>query len=236
MKKIILLLSIIILNSCSRDDNGTGPINNDLRVKKITESNSVTNFLYSNNLLSETIKTTPGELDFHKEYFYTNGKITQTKAYRINPNNVLSDLEIHNYSYTGNNITSSTLDQDGVVYNNTYTYVNDKLTNRKEFFFNGNLNTNYNYEYYPDGRLKKEDANGFVTNFNTYDSKINYSQLYLTNELQKLYLVSVNNLTGSSNTNGAYTYEYLYNSNNLPTKVESFLNGVLISTKVIQYE
>lgn len=237
MKKIILGFIAIFILGCSSDNSSPNNQSNPSSVvlSKITTGTEVTNLAYQNGFLSKITTTKPGQNTEIREYTYENNKIKQIYSYELTTSGATVYHSTIIYSYTGNKITSDTNNENGVNYSDSYTYTNDLLTNRNEFKSNGTLNTNYDYEYFSDGNLKKETSsnNGIhITNYNTYDSKINYLKLIFTNELQLINNSPKNNVLTSDN----YSFEYEYNSSNYPTKITKKNATNIVYTKILEYQ
>ncbi|CAN1529907.1 hypothetical protein MCEGE10_01358 [Flavobacteriaceae bacterium] len=236
MKKIILAFIATSIVACSSDNNGTTNQNpTSLKLSKITRGTQVTNFTYQNGLLSKITTTNPSQSTEIRECTYENSKIKQIYSYELTSAGATVYPSTTIYSYTGNKITSDTNNENGVNYSDSYTYTNDVLTNRKEFHSSGTLNTNYDYEYFSDGNLKKETQNNngtYITNYNSYDSKNNYFKLIFTNEMQLIHNSPKNNVLTSDN----YTFEYEYNSANYPTKITKKNGAAIVYIENLEYQ
>ena len=221
MKKIIYLFLAISIASCSSDDSEPtqNPISN-LKVKKITQGNSITDFTYVNGSIVKSITTTPGEDSFVTEYTYNNDKMVALYSYELNTNSGAKSSEIAlSYQYTGDKITTSTEISNNQTYSNTYTYENNLLKNRKEFYANNVINTDYYYEYFSNGNLKNITENNsgstYITTFSTYDNNKNYLNLIFPKAYQLIRVTNQNNILTASY--GTFVYEY--NSEGYSTKI-----------------
>ena len=241
MKKLIIIFIVAVtLIRCSSSDNNlsqnNSPTNSiSLKVKKITNGTSISNFEYVNGLVSKVINTTPSQNTSIFEYNYENGRIKQIYSYELTSSGSTVNPSTIIYSYTGSKITSDTNNDNGVNYSDSYIYNNDLLLNRKEFRSNGTINNNYDFEYFSDTNVKKETQTNtivFVKNFSSYDTKFNYEKLIFTPELQLIYRTPKNNLLISDNA----TFEYEYNSQNYPTKITRKNNGIVSFVKVLEYQ
>lgn len=235
MKNLILVFVAILFFGCSADDNGPENQSNpqSLILSKITEGTQVTSFTYENGLMSKITTTKPSQNIDIREYTYENNKIKKIYSYELTPIGAEITRSTIIYKYTGNKITSATNTENGVVYSDLYTYTNDLLTNRKEFFSNGSLNTSYDYEYYSDGNLKKISSSSGteITNYNTYDSKNNFLKLIFTDELEMRHNSPKNNVLTSDN----YNFEYEYNSSNYPIKITAKNGSNIVYVRNLEY-
>ena len=244
MKKIIaLFLFVIFFFSCSSNDNNANPdnpsITSNIKLKKITSGNSITNFEYTDGLLSKVTSATPTQTSDVFEYKYENGKIKQRIFYQVTVAGATINQSYQNFYYTGGKISTDSGNDYSYIFSNSYSYTNDLLLNRKQFNENGVLNNNYDFEYYSDGNVKKQTETSntgvYVSTFDSYDNKNNYEKLLYTPELQLLNRTSKNNLLASKIVNTNYTYEYEYNSDNFPTKITKKKNGTVQSVKFLEY-
>lgn len=239
MKKSVLAFSIItIMFFCSSfKDNSSHTKTDSLKLTKITDGSDVTSFIYKNGLLIKTISVNPDN-DYSSviEYIYEKGKIKKRFFYDLLSNGTQENLTTIIYNYTGNLITSDINNTGGIKYSNVYLYNSlGIVSNRKEYDSKGSLKSNYDYEYYESGNLKKEiktsGTDTQITNFISYDSKKNPEKLFLPNELTSIDLISNNNLLSFDET----TFEYKYNESNYPSHIIERENNVIVSTKILEY-
>ena len=233
---ISLIVIFLLLTSFKTVPNEVGV--NKLKLTKITDGLDVTNFIYENDLLHKTISTNPNNnYSSVSEYFYENGKVIKRSFYDLLSTGLKKNLITINYIYTGNLITSDMNNVESINYSNVYSYDTfGVLLNRKEFDSNGNLKNIYNYEYYGDGNLKQElklsGDESQITEFLSYDLKNNPAKLFIPFQLTIIDLISNNNLLSF----GENTFEYEYNELNYPNKIIEKENGVIISTKILEYQ
>lgn len=230
----IIVISLLLTSFLTLPNDFGG---NKIKLTKITDGLDVTNFIYENDLLVKTISTNPNNTYSSViDYFYENGKVKKRSFYELLPTGLKKNTVTISYSYVGNLITSDINNVEGVNYSNIYSYDTfGILLNRKEFDANGNLKNTYNYEYYGDGNLKQElklsGDESQVTEFLSYDLKSNPAKLFMPLPLMAIDLISNNNLLSF----GENTFEYEYNELNYPQKIIEKENGVIISTKILEY-
>lgn len=252
MKRLICLfsLALIVLTSCSKDDDNSSNPASSILVKKITDfendkpvfrdilyngnklvkiadaDGSVTKFTYIGDVITKIENFDgKGELDGSIEYSYANGKLANEVE------KVTGDTYYYKTKYTHK--SDGTIDYEkfrGVIattaeekYGDSgkYTYKDGNLVKR-EVFYSSSVKS-YVYEY---------DAK------NSPFKNITGFSLLLDNE------DSVNNLIKSTQTSSygtnvdtyVTTYTYKYDTNNYPTeRVAAFPNGNSTSNETTQY-
>nr|WP_199000579.1 hypothetical protein [Flavobacterium sp. ASV13] len=253
MKKILCLLSVtlLLLTSCSNNDNESSNLEESLFVKEILvdyngktntqkisydenkiksitfQSGEKTTYTYIDNLITKIENLDiKGNLISAMEYKYSNGKI-------------YSFLNIsYNSAPQYKSLTKYIYNQDGTVTYQVYK-VNffsgaeqeKDLISGKFFFKNGNISKE---EYYSDSVLE-------ITTLYEYDNKNdNFKNILGYNLLLNL-MPSVNNIIKSTTTtkNGIVNTVnnlYEYNSNGYPTtKMVDVVNGKPFSTVKYNY-
>lgn len=208
MKKIILLLSVVLLSlvSCSKSDSPTPTEPTFILPKKIInttntlDGTSTVDILYNGNKISDFSETRNGVL--YKTVFTYNGDlIVKTESFRAN---VSSEIE-------------------EFVYNN-----NNQLTTR--FYAENRVDSQTNLPY---TQKKKKSYTYNSTNDTILEENFSFTDnVYVTENSTKLYTFLNGNLTSSieknsyqynngtnniTNTN-KYTYTYEYDNKNNPFK------------------
>lgn len=232
MKKLILLLSVFILfSACSSDDSsGSGSENLQNKLKKVINNEEVTTFFYSNNQISYTISVNISNGDEYKrEYVYENGKLTRIKKYTNNVYQSNSDLFI---VYNGQNIITSSSTEDNILFSHQYTYnnLNQMITDAQ--YDNGVYNSQENFTYSSNGNIQTRSHSAFSGTYTyTYDNKENPLYYAYPESYSKILAISKNNEI----TDGTFTFEYVYNSNDLPTQKTTKLSGTVFGVENFEY-
>lgn len=262
MKNFIIILAVLaqLVSSCTKktldedlqtpvvenppaDNNGT-ILSKEIR--KIYTNGIITNtytynYIYENNLLSKiTFLSASDNSVGNFSYVYLNGK-TIEENYESIPNTfsfksnftyngllIASSTGMSSYVGSNNNVVNST-------YSTTYTYnINNRLINATEYR-NGVPNSETTYEYYTNGNKSKmirtTITNSTTTNYESYDNKVNPYFTSLTPATLALNTISTNNCTQR----GTTTYEYAYNTSNLPVKVTQKEAGAIKEVSTYQY-
>ncbi|WP_374175258.1 hypothetical protein [Flavobacterium tructae] len=253
MKKLLYLFtaSLLVLTSCSNDDNNSPDPASSILVKKI---------IYVEK---------DGDSSF-EDVVYNGNKIVSITG---------QDGSVYKYTYTGNLITKTEeIDAKGVVDNTTeYSYANGKLATSidkntdAEFYyktkythnadgtvsydnFRGVVATGAEEEYGATGKYTFKDGNLVKLEVSYYGSETLYvyeydAKNYPFKNVTGLSLLlddetTVNNIVKETSTSGSganirtniTTYTYKYDANNYPTeKVRSYQSGSSASTETTQY-
>ena len=231
MKKTIILLIALSLFSCSSDDKGSSsePTNNH-KLKKITSGNQSQTFYYSGNNISYTEESEISGEIYKNEFVYENNKLVKLKRYINNVYQSNNDLF---FQYTNEKITTSSGYEDNILFSHQYTYNSLGQMTIDAQYDNGVYNSEETFTYFSNGNIESHSHSAFTgTYYYTYDNKSNPLYFALPESLSKIWAISRNNEISKSPN---YTFEYEYNSNNLPTKKITKMNGNLIETELYEY-
>lgn len=243
MKKIISLLSLVLLLSCSSDDSSSSPETGTQGTKltKIVETNfsnnftSTTNFTYSGDNLVKT-ETVGGNGSVYKsEYSYENNKLIKVKFFL---NGITASETLFNY--TGNLITSSSNNEDGINFTRTYEYSDSNYLIKETQYSNGTLQSVSNFTIDTNGNVQSFTNSSFSGQYNyMHDNKNNpYSTTYAPAYLKSLGKgYTANNIIKETSiiSNSIVTYEYVYSSEGFPIEKIEKMNGVPYEKTVYIY-
>lgn len=232
MKKLFLLLSYLILfSACSSDDSSiNGSQTSENKLKKVTTNEEVTTFFYSNNQISYTITNEISTGDEYKEeYIYENGVISKIKRYT---NNVYQSNSDTFYAYSNGKISTSSSNEDDILFSHQYTYNSLNQMTKDAQYDDGVYNSEETFTYFSDGNIQSHSHSAFSGIYNfTYDNKINPLYYAYPEYYSKILAISKNNET----TDGTFTFEYVYNSDNLPIQKTTKLSGTVFSVENFEY-
>jgi hypothetical protein len=236
MKKF-LLLSALVMFSCSNDNSSTNETNLKLIKETITTTNTSTtkSYVYENNLLSKIMGGNSNSIEDDQTFVFNNGKLIQIKLFtRQNIDDIIKPTTL-TMLYDGDNISSVTStfdDNSGSATSYTNTYINNRL----DFQTDNNGNQGFRHEYYDTGNLHKiKNNNSDIFVYNSYDTKKNPYFLVYPDPYLRMQIYSPNNMLNVSGNNNIETYEYEYNSYDYPTKVIKRVNGIIQSTTIFTY-
>jgi hypothetical protein len=209
MKKFLYLFSstILVLTSCSKDENNSEPVTpilvkkiintyyvNDIETltykydgnKIVSESSDggfVANYTYTGNVITKIEERVDNKFQSSMEYTYNDSKVA-TAVLKRNYGGTISD----SYTYNTNGTVSYKRSYDGVIYTGVLTIVNGNIV-KNEVFQNGSLSSTHTYEYDTKNNpfknvlgfnlLLDHDEDTFSTNNKTKDNTHN-SNLELT--------------------------------------------------------
>ena len=240
MKKLLSIISIVtIFFVCSAlINNDISSTDNQIKLVRITEGEEITNLFYQNNVLVKTVSSNPSnDYSSVNELLYEKNKLKKRMYYDLLSSGKKENLETITYNYNGNLISDEISRTSDSTFFSSYKYNSDgRLKNKSEFNSKGLLQVTFEYSYYSNGNLQQEiETSGKdvqVTLYKAYDTKKNpFKQIY-QNELAVIDLVTLNNLLSFAET----TFEYEYNKADFPNKIVEKENGVVISTKILEYQ
>jgi hypothetical protein len=246
MKKLLYLFSasLLVLTSCSSDDNASSEPTATILLKKtsyVTSGESYTvDFTYSGNKIVSNVdnygdKTTftytgelitkivdtdnKGVVDQATEFTYTNGKLTSEISLETGDDYKYKTKYVHNadgtISFEEFRVSVATGKEEEYGYVGKYTFKNGNLVKKEKSYYGTNSFTTYEY-----------DANNHpfknVLNFNLL---ISDEESYVNNIVKITY----------SNATEVYTNTYKYNANGFPTEQKSFYNGAPDGTSTFTY-
>jgi len=231
MKKTLILLLLLSIFSCSSDDTSTTeePSAN-FKLKKISSIQETLEFSYDGNKLINVIETENQGSVYKTELVYENNKIVRLKRFINNVYQSNNDLF---FEYTDDKISVSSGYEDNILFSHQYEYnsLGQMITDAQ--YDDGIYNSEENFTYTSDGNIETHSHTAFSgTHTYTYDSKSNPIYYAYPLSLSKIWAISKNNYL-SKNTD--LTYEYEYNSENLPIEKISKLNGNIIETELFEY-
>jgi len=243
MKKIIALLSVIVVMfSCSTDDNGsnniTNPPNNDLRLTRM-DLNYVdenTPYFVLVNLYDASGRVdkitaynsnTPSET-FVSDYEYQDGRVVN-----INYSNGTN----RTYTYQGDQIISSEL--NGTTWAYGYDTFGRLETITMTMGGSTSCVTTYTYGNSSQPSESLNDCTGNTTTY-AYDNKKNPQYYLFHASFSKIAPLTPNNIastavTGPTDESG-YTTTITYNEQGWPTAIQYFNNGEFMNTSRFYYE
>jgi len=234
MKKLLLLITItsLLFTSCSDDDAMTvTPQGNYKLTKEVMKNDNgdiiqIYEYEYTNGLLTKKIRADYEGNEFITTYFYDlNNKITHL----INSNGTQTDFQ-----YIGNKITSNTTTSYNNLYTQTFTYNALGQLIKTEYSQNGGSpNSILIYTYDNNSNISTINFDSVVTNSYSYDNGYNPDRLIYLDELSAIYGLDHNNVVLN---NLIYTYAYVYNSANYPTKKTNYDNNVLAGSTEYTYQ
>lgn len=252
MKKLLYLFttSLLVLTSCSKDDNDSSSPVSSILVKKIIDididgSSSTRNYEYNGNKI---VSMTEDGLLY--KYTYTGDYITKIEEFDTEGK---VDITTE-YSYTNGKLTTSIEKNTGAKYYYKTTYVHNTDGTVSYDNFRGNVETGIEQEYGATGKYTLKDGNMLKLEVSYYGDENAYVYEY-DNKNHPLKNVTglglllddetlVNNLVKETATLGSgdklstsiTTYTYKYDVNNYPTeKVENYQSGDFVSTQTTQY-
>ena len=240
MKKLLNIISIVtILFICSAlINNDIYSIDNQIKLVRITEGEEITNLFYQNNVLVKTVSSNPSNnYSSVNELVYEKNKLKKRMYYDLLSSGKKENIETITYNYNGNLISDEINRTSDNTTSSSYKYNSDgRLINKSEFNAKGVLQATFEYSYYSNGNLQQEiETSGTdiqATLYKAYDTRKNpFKQIY-QNELAVIDLVTLNNLLSFAET----TFEYEYNKSDFPNKIVERENGVVISTKILEYQ
>lgn len=253
--KFILLLGILILNSCSKsnEDNGSsiGPANSLKKLSETVYGSTTTsfsaNFNYENGKLTSITNATNS-----LELIYTGDKITSTQVFA---NNVLLNsysLEYQNSLLISITNTTDNFERTFFTYNNSVisSIANQSLNNnvwqdeiKDDYqFLDNNIIQSIHNSYNNGSVLSSKKTYG-------YDSKLTPMN-YMINEVRYLVAIQSCDFKNKNNQTNSYiyntvssstpilenTFQTIYNSSNLPTSIKKYSDtGVLVSEATFEY-
>jgi len=233
MKKILFLFTSILILSCSSDESNSNtdevPSTN-FKLKKITSTQQSLEFFYNGNNLTSVVETENQNSIYKTELVYENNKLVRLKRFI---NNVYQSNDDLFFQYTNENITTSSGYGDNILFSHQYSYnsLGQMITDAQ--YDDGVYNSEETFTYFSDGNIESHSHSAFSgTYFYTYDNKSNPLYYSYPLSLSKISAISKNNEISKS-TN--FTYEYEYNSNNLPIKKIYKFNGNVSGTEFYEY-
>lgn len=239
MKKITLLIAVLSIIGCSKDEGSDNPTEtNNLKLIKevvtdyIYDDNETINYIYENGILVRSEKIEDNGDVYKTDYLYENGKLKTENTYL---NNIKSGWIT--YNYTDKLISSKSGSDNGVLYSVTFKYNSLSQMIKTIHYDNKDvLDYEETFEYNNEGNISKHSHSEFSGDLTfQYDNKNNPYSLAYSVEILKIYETgySKNNIIKkNSNT----TYEYIYNDKNYPTEVIEKLNGVPQSKTIFTYQ
>jgi hypothetical protein len=245
MKKLLYLFSasLLVLASCSKDDNTPDPATSTL-VKKviytdINKSIYTSETTYNGNKIVSTLGSDGSKI----VYTYT-GEII-TKVEETDGKGALESTT--EYTYTNGKLATSLEKEVGADYNykTVYTYNADGTVSFADVMINTKTGTTddggtvgkYTYSA---GNLVKKVYSYYGKEYSStfeYDTKNNPSKnvtgfsLLLDNEDE----ASVNNVVKRTSSSSISTNTYKYDANGFPTEQQSFHNGISDGTSQFTY-
>lgn len=231
MKKILFLFLAMSTLSCSSDDsNSNEETSISFKLKKITSGQQTLEFFYEGNKLTNVVENENPSSIYKTELVYENNKLIKLKRFINNVYQSNNDLF---FQYTNENITTSSGYEDNILFSHQYSYnsLGQMITDAQ--YDDGVYNSEETFTYLPNGNIESHSHSAFSgTYFFTYDNKSNPIYYTYPVSLSKIWAISKNNEISKSTD---FTYEYEYNSNNLPIKKISKMNGNIIETEIYEY-
>ncbi|GAA3789971.1 hypothetical protein GCM10022271_22870 [Corallibacter vietnamensis] len=235
IKKLTILL-ILILNSCSNNDDSESELTGPIRLKSVVITSTDMNN-------SVNVRT--------RNFFYnTDGKLDKIETIDNSQN-----ISYINYNYSNGKLTSLTRTDGSFI--ETYSYTNELITSSDTYNSSGNIAFTKVYEYDSNGRVTQSDTgvgspilftysgNNVITigsEFGTtfyyeYDTKENPDKTVYPIELQKIDLIGSNNVITISNSSSSSTSNttYNYNSLNYPTTSNTNNGSVVVDYEYEEY-
>ena len=231
MKKILFLLFVTSIFSCSSDEpSTTEEPGTNFKLKKITSGNQYQTFHYVGNNISYTEEIESSGEIYKSEFIYENNKLIKLKRYINNVYQSNNDLF---FQYTNEKITTSSSYEDNILFSHQYTYNSSGQMTIDAQYDDGVYNSEETFTYFSNGNIESHSHSAFTgTYYYTYDNKSNPLYYAFPESLSKIWAISKNNEISKSPN---YTFEYEYNSNNLPTKKITKMNGNIIATELYEY-
>lgn len=228
----LFLFTTLILFSCSNNNDDEPELTGPIRLKNVIITSTDMNN-------SVNVRT--------RNFFYlTNGNLDKIETIDNSQN-----ISFINYNYDNGKLISRTRTDGSFI--ETYSYTNNLITSSDSYNSSGNIVFTKVYEYDTSGRVTQSDtgvgspilftytADNVITigsEFGTtfyyeYDTMENPDKTVYPEELQKIDLISDNNVISISNSSSSSTSNttYNYNSLNYPT-ISNTNNG----SGVIEYE
>lgn len=245
LKKIILIAVIVfgIVSFEKPHENNANPLKVLKKICKnysngVLKNEQIITYNYDDSLVLKSIITTVDNLVTENvEVKYLDGKIHEMSLDMAPTKNSSKYSIIVTYNYTGDLITSSLNNENGVTRTDVYIYNTLRQVIEMQSTRNGELLGRTKYKYYENGNLSKAiyHSDSYQTKYKKYDDKRNPFELIFTPAYLKNYIRSINNIK-SSVVDGKYeTYEYEYNSYNYPTKIVERVDGKLNNITTIEY-
>lgn len=252
MKKIISILSIVLLLSCSSDssteEQGGSIIQPSLKLVKIAENDininfgTTTTFTYANGVVSSMEFSQNGTTFYDEkiEFIYSNNKID-----KLIYTHLVHNLGYDKFSYQGDLITNTYSTRNSTTKNYNYQY-NDlnQLIELKIFDKFDALLYGCNYIYdnngniYRDPTIPQSEIYNSVYDTFTYDDKKNPYVLIYTDSHLKINRLSKNNILKivGFNDSPITTFEYAYNNDGYPIERIEKINGNPSKKTIYYYE
>lgn len=245
MKKIILIFVVAfgIVSFEKPQENNINPLKVVKKISKnysngVLKSEEIITYNYDDSSVLKSIITTVNNLVTENvEVKYLDGKIYQMSLDLSATKNSTKYSLIVNYNYTGDLVTSSLNNENGVTHTDVYIYNDLKQVIKMQSTRNGKLIGRTNYKYFKNGNLSRESyySSSDHTKYKDYDDKRNPFELIFTPAYLKIYIHSINNVTSRIVDGDFETYEYEYNSDNYPTKIIMRKGGKLNCITTIEY-
>ncbi|TRX02032.1 hypothetical protein [Flavobacterium gawalongense] len=215
--RTMLLLGVLMLNSCSSNsETETKPVDSVL-VKKIILTHSandietftykydgnkivsrkndggfVSNYTYTGNVITKIEELSDNKFQSSRDYTYVDGKVA-TLVLKTN----YDGTDTHSYTYNSNGTVSYKRTRSNGVNTGILTIVNGNIV-KNEVFYNGSLSSTYTYEY--------------DTKNNPFKNVLGFNLLLDTNEE----MFSPNNMTQDGGGTPALNYTFKYDANGFP--------------------
>lgn len=245
MKKLLYLFSasLLVLASCSKDDDKPNPATSTLVKKVIYTDIDKSTFTSQTTYNGYKIVSIVGSDGSKTVYTYTGEVIS--KIEEIDEKGVLESTT--EYTYTSGKLATSLEKEVGEDYNykTVYTHNADGTVSFADVMINVKTGTSddggtVGKYTYSGGNLVKKVYSYYGTEYSNtfeYDTKNNPFKnitgfsLLLDNEDE----ASVNNLVKRTSASSIYTHTYTYDANGFPTEQQSFSNGKSDGTSQFAY-
>lgn len=251
MKKTILI-TILILGIVSYSNNKTiDPIKETKVIRKIAKnyshgvlkSEEIITYSYENDQVSKIVSTSEkGDTLEKVRIKYDSGKLKQMHSEYFATKNRIKASITKVYNYTEDLITSIVCNQEGVIHLEFYYYNSYNQIEKKVVFRDDRIESEGNYEYFPNGNLSKikfsyvKSSNNYSDRYSVYDDKNNPFELIFPSAYLKIYNLAKNNVISYRCGTIHYHCDYEYNKNNYPVKITEKRAGGEKSITTIEYE